>query len=157
MKHVICGGDKGYLIPKKELDQKLKERFESLQGKIIKDINGLSTNAVDIHFYNTCPFEKKEDGVFLGVELTGDQVYENPIPKFHRLMVDKNIFKQLFSIKGNIRNIDIICIIDGNKIMHINGVDFEIMVGNENLYYLIEVGELGRWDCERYGDFEEIK
>ncbi|MEA3514857.1 MAG: hypothetical protein U9R34_05240 [Nanoarchaeota archaeon] len=64
-KRTLGGDSKGYLIPKKELDEKLKERFETLKGKIISNIHAWHTNAARIYFCDTLSFEKKENGAFL--------------------------------------------------------------------------------------------
>ena len=51
MKKVLCGSEKGYLIPKKELDEKLRKKFPILKNKIISAIES-SCDEIKIEFYD---------------------------------------------------------------------------------------------------------
>jgi len=93
MKKVVCGDEKGYLIPKKEFEEKLKNRFKILENRKIQYIFCLKV-AVKVSCYISDP-KREEQGVFTATNMELN----------YSLIMDKKIFNDLFGIKGNVDDI----------------------------------------------------
>ena len=67
MKRVICGEGEGYLIPKKEFDEKLRQKFSELKDKHISHIGMFTSKGICVHYYDKTLI-KKEKEAFKGGE-----------------------------------------------------------------------------------------
>ena len=90
MKHVICGDDTGYLISKKEFDEKLRQRFKELKDKHIASAGIYTSRGVGVRYFDKAII-KEENGLkdaisrFRGMndigihELTKKSIVRDPI------------------------------------------------------------------------------
>ena len=128
MKHVICGDGKGYLIPKKELDSQLRQKFKALKGKHISSIGMFTSRGVGVCYYDEALMKKEKDLIIL------------PEDKEHTTLVfNKKLLKEIFDFKQDIKRIELKEEVEKGRFHSI--FSGETLIDDENMYYFLNTRE----------------
>lgn len=97
MKKILCGKEKGYLIPKRIVDDKLRKKFEVLKNQQIIALG---------HGYKTCWIEYKPQPK---IEKKKDYIikYSKTQGMRETLVFKKELLNELFGLKENITDIEL--------------------------------------------------
>lgn len=134
MKQILVGRGKGYLIPKKVVEDKLREKFGIPENSPINSVMVYVDNCSIHYLINRPKIEKKEDYFVIdkkpGVHESG---------RF--ILVENKIFMELFGLKENLLNIWLKYVRDGKVIHEFFYNDWDYLFDKEDLYYFFEIGE----------------
>jgi len=124
MRQVTFGDGKGYLISRKEFEEKLKQRFDVLKGKHIAYISICANGMAAIEYYDESLIERKGD------------VFIVPKEKDHKILFfDKKIIQELYGLKKEIYRCEIKCEFSKGKF---HGLFLEdVVVDKGNTYYFL--------------------
>jgi hypothetical protein len=128
MKTVVCGKDRGCLIPLTDFEDKISQRIPFLKGKDFEAAFGWgSGNTVCISFSE--PIEKIEEGIFLN----------KPRHEKRRLDVDAKIITEALGVTEKVRDVELRRKIADGKF--VNAGPMDLQYNRNELFYFVIFGE----------------
>lgn len=129
MEKIVCGRAEGYLIPKKVVEDKLRENFPELKNKEISRVWAEFSSCTI--WFDEPPKLKKRNDYYISVEKTTPREVE-------RIVVDKKKIIDIFGLTGNLVEIDLRYVKE-NKVHAIE--QHGLFVDEDNLYYFFQMRE----------------
>jgi hypothetical protein len=130
MKRVVCGKDKGYLMPLKEFEDKIKQRIPLLKDKSIYVYFNRCVGFKTARIRFSEPDKKLADDIFLEGQTD---------PAAQSMIVSTQLLVEALGIDGNVTDIDLKIKLPGGKFGDAGLGD--ALIDNDNMFYFILIRE----------------